>query len=68
MRRVLGTEMHGTSVDGAHSLEPVYCLGNCAMGPSLLYDGELHARVTPERFDELLRTADAAGGASGGRA
>jgi formate dehydrogenase subunit gamma len=63
-RRVLGTEMHGTSADGAHSLEPVYCLGNCAMGPSLLYDGELHACVTPERFDELLREAEGTGASS----
>ncbi len=56
-QRVLGTEMHGTSADGSHSLEPVFCLGNCAMGPSLLYDGELHACVTTERFDELVRSA-----------
>jgi formate dehydrogenase subunit gamma len=62
-RRVLGTDMHGTSADGAHSLEPVYCLGNCAMGPSLLYDGELHACMTPERFDELVRAGRSAGGA-----
>ena len=64
-QRVLGTQMHGTSADGAHSLEPVYCLGNCAMGPSLLYDGELHACVTPQRFDELLRDADSTGAVSG---
>lgn len=60
-RRVLGTGLHGTSADGSHSLEPVYCLGNCALGPSLLYDGELHARVTAERFDELLREAGSTG-------
>ncbi|HTT06975.1 MAG TPA: formate dehydrogenase subunit gamma [Steroidobacteraceae bacterium] len=69
-QRVLGTGLHGTSADGSHSLEPVYCLGNCAMGPSLLYDGELHACVTPERFDELVRTqaggTDAASGAIAG--
>ena len=49
----LGVELHGTSADGRYTLEPVYCLGNCACGPSLLIDGQLHARVTPERFDEL---------------
>ncbi|MGH8144050.1 MAG: formate dehydrogenase subunit gamma [Steroidobacteraceae bacterium] len=58
-RRVLGTDFHGTSADGAHTLEPVYCLGNCATGPSMMIDGELHSRVTPERFDELLQTAGA---------
>jgi formate dehydrogenase subunit gamma len=57
VKRMLGTDFHGTSVDGAITLEPVYCLGNCACGPSLLLDGELHARVTPQRFDELLAEA-----------
>jgi formate dehydrogenase subunit gamma len=40
--------------DGSVTLEPVYCLGNCALGPSLMIDQRLHGRVTPERFDELL--------------
>lgn len=56
-KRTLGTDFHGTSVDGAVTLEPVYCLGNCACGPSLLLDGELHARVTPLRFDALIAQA-----------
>ena len=50
----LGADFHGTSRDGRYTLEPVYCLGNCACGPSLLIDKELHARVTPARFDELI--------------
>lgn len=37
-----------------HSLEPVYCLGNCAAGPSLMIDDVVYAAVTPERFDEIL--------------
>ena len=56
-QRTLGTDFHGTSVDGAITLEPAYCLGNCACGPSLLLDGELHARVTPQRFDALIAAA-----------
>lgn len=56
-KRALGTDFHGTSSDGAVTLEPVYCLGNCACGPSLLLDGELHARVTPQRFDALIAEA-----------
>ena len=50
----LGIEYHGTTSDGAITLEPVYCLGNCALGPSLMIDHELHGRVTPERFDALM--------------
>ena len=53
-RRKLGADFHGTSADGRYTLEPVYCLGNCACGPSLMIDKELHARVTPARFDELV--------------
>lgn len=52
--RVLGTKFHQRSGDGRFSLEPVYCLGNCAMGPSLLIDRQLYSRVTPDRFDEIV--------------
>jgi len=50
----LGVELHGTTPDGSFTLEPVYCLGNCACAPSMLVDEELHARVTPEAFDALI--------------
>jgi formate dehydrogenase subunit gamma len=50
----LGVDFHETSADGAFTLEPVYCLGNCACAPSLLIDNELHGRVDAERFDALL--------------
>ena len=50
----LGVDFHGTTFDGAITLEPVYCLGNCALGPSLMVDEQLHGRVTPERFDALV--------------
>jgi formate dehydrogenase subunit gamma len=50
----LGIDFHGTTSDGAITLEPVYCLGNCALGPSLMIDQQLHGRVTSERFDALL--------------
>ena len=53
-KRVLGVDFHGTSADGSYTLEPVYCLGNCACGPSLMIGKELHAGVTPERFDALV--------------
>lgn len=58
----LGVEFHGTTADGAISLEPVYCLGNCALGPSLMIDDRLLGRVTPARFDELMAGARSAPG------
>jgi len=37
------------------TLEPVYCLGLCAIGPNIQIDEtELHAQVTPKRFDALM--------------
>ncbi|MCG2635248.1 MAG: formate dehydrogenase subunit gamma [Gammaproteobacteria bacterium] len=49
----LGIGLGETTADGAVSLESVYCLGNCACGPSVRIGDEIHARVTPARFDEL---------------
>lgn len=54
-RRSLGVDYHGTSADGQFTLEAVYCLGNCAAGPSVMIDDRLYGRVTPERLDELLQ-------------
>jgi formate dehydrogenase subunit gamma len=54
IKRCLGVEYHDTSADGAFTLEPVYCLGNCAAGPSLMIDDTLYGRVTPERCEQLL--------------
>lgn len=43
-----------TTANGDVTLLPVYCLGNCACGPSLQLDDEIYGRVTPDRFDALL--------------
>ena len=36
------------------TLEPVYCLGNCACAPAVMIDGKTHGRVDAGRFDELV--------------
>ena len=56
MKERLGIDFHQTTADGRYTLEPVYCLGNCACGPSLLLDQELHGQVTPAAFDKLAAT------------
>jgi formate dehydrogenase subunit gamma len=53
-KAALDVDYHGTTKDGAITLEPVYCLGNCALGPSIMIDQQLHGRVTPKRFDALV--------------
>lgn len=55
----LGVGFGQTSADGAFSLRPVYCLGNCACSPAVMIDGELYGRVTPERLEELLAEREA---------
>lgn len=54
----LGVEMGGTTGDGLFTVEPVYCLGNCALSPAILVDNELHGCVTPERVDRLIDAAE----------
>jgi formate dehydrogenase subunit gamma len=50
----LGIEFHETRKDGAVTLEPIYCLGNCACAPAITIDGRMYGRVDARRFDELL--------------
>ena len=50
----LGIEFGDTTADGRFSLEPVYCLGNCACSPSIRIGDDVFARVDASRFDELL--------------
>jgi formate dehydrogenase subunit gamma len=50
----LGVDFHETSRDGGFTLEPVYCLGNCAASPAMMIDGTLYGRVTAERFDRVI--------------
>jgi formate dehydrogenase subunit gamma len=59
-RKSLGIDFHETTANGRFSLEPIYCLGNCACSPAAMIDGRLYGRVTAERFDELIAQASAA--------
>jgi formate dehydrogenase subunit gamma len=54
VKQRLGIGFHQTTADGRVSLEPVYCLGNCACSPAMMIDNDLHGRMSAERFDELL--------------
>jgi len=56
VRLSLGVDWHGTSSDGAVTLEPVFCLGFCASGPSALLDGKPLVRLTPDRMERTLES------------
>src|SRR5437867_5662782 len=46
-KAILGCDFHQTTADGEVTLEPAYCLGQCAVGPNMTIGDELHARITP---------------------
>ena len=50
----LGVDFHETTADGRITLEPIYCLGNCALSPAVMVDNEIHGRVTLARFEEVV--------------
>ena len=55
----LGIDMHASTKD--LTLEPVYCLGNCACSPAIMVDGKTYGRVSHERFDEIVATLQESG-------
>lgn len=56
------SDRHGITVDGADDrsdlrVETVYCLGNCALSPSALLDGEPIGRLDRDRIDAIVAGA-----------
>ena len=54
IEKQVGCKLHETTTDKQVTLEPVYCLGLCAQSPAIMFNEQLHARMTPEKFDQLL--------------
>jgi formate dehydrogenase subunit gamma len=57
--RTVGAEallQHARAAGGC-TVEPVYCLGLCALSPAVMLQGRPHAKVTTQRLDELLAEA-----------
>lgn len=56
----LAIDYHETSQDGNITLEPIYCLGNCALSPAVMLDEKVYGRVSNDRLDELITATEAA--------
>lgn len=56
-RRSLGIDLGETTTDGRVTVDQVFCLGNCALGPSVQVDGSMYGRVDAARFDSLVEKA-----------
>jgi formate dehydrogenase subunit gamma len=54
MKDRLKLDWNKTSADGAWTLEPVFCLGLCASGPSAMIDGEPAARLDADKLAAIL--------------
>ena len=53
----LGVKLGETTNDRSLTLEPVYCLGNCALSPAVMLDGKLYGRVSSDVADFLIDDA-----------
>ncbi|MFJ3338927.1 NAD(P)H-dependent oxidoreductase subunit E [Streptomyces sp. NPDC086766] len=52
-----GSPIGGARADGSVTVEQVFCLGNCALGPSVEVDGKVLGRMTAERLRSVLDQA-----------
>jgi formate dehydrogenase subunit gamma len=52
-----GVALGETRADGQLTAHAVYCLGNCALSPAVMLDGQPHGRVTAQRLDGILDAA-----------
>ena len=52
-----GVKLGETTADGSLSVEQVFCLGNCALSPAVMLDGEPYGRVSPNVADFLIDSA-----------
>lgn len=52
--REAGLTLGETTPDGSVTVEQVFCLGNCALGPSVEANGRLYGRVGPARLGAIL--------------
>jgi len=53
----LGVSIGNTTADERVTLEPIYCLGLCAIAPSAMLDGRVVGRLDEARLDALVAEA-----------
>ncbi len=52
-----GLALGETRADGSLTVEQVFCLGNCALGPSVEVNGEVLGRMSAERLRSIVDEA-----------
>lgn len=56
LEKALGVRLGETSSDREITLEAVYCLGNCALAPAAMIDGQLVGRLDAEKVMQRVRS------------
>ena len=57
IKALLGIDFHQTTLDGAVTLEPIYCLGLCSCAPAAMLDGAVYGRIDAELAQDLVAEA-----------
>jgi len=55
-KQVIGIEPGQTTGDGEITLEICRCVGACSQAPVIVIDEDLHGRVRPNKFPQLVRS------------
>jgi formate dehydrogenase subunit gamma len=56
-KSALGIDYHETTDDNLITLEPIYCLGNCACSPAVMINNQVIGRVSKNKIDDIIRAA-----------
>jgi formate dehydrogenase subunit gamma len=56
-----GVKVGATTTDRALTLEQVFCLGNCALGPSAEVNGRIYGRVDADRLNAIVTAVEETG-------
>jgi len=54
IKQRLNIDYHQSTKDGKYSLEPVYCLGNCACSPAIRVGDKIMGDMNIRKFDQML--------------
>jgi formate dehydrogenase subunit gamma len=57
--QVFGVKVGQTTPDRSVTLQQVFCLGNCALGPAVQVNGRMYGRVDRSRLIEILAEGNA---------
>jgi NADH-quinone oxidoreductase subunit E len=55
-KQILGIEPGQTTEDGEITLEVCRCVGACSQAPVVVVDENLHGRVRPNKFPQLIKS------------